>query len=199
MPQEAKLGLASLLERLHKGMQFTGARPTWVEPDNLHLTLQFLGNQPEERVPDVISAMGEAVVGIPAFCLELAGLELFPTSRDPRVISLGIRGDVKLLTESYDKLTSALNARGFAVSEKPFRAHITVARIKSMKGLAGLRELVNSHSKFKAASFTAEGISLYSSVLNSTGPTYTMLGLQAFEAPRISEASSTTTDTSAEH
>jgi 2'-5' RNA ligase len=126
--------------------------------------------------------MAAAAAGIQPFRLELAGLELFPTARDPRVISLAIRGAVPTLTQVYEQITRELRARDFEVSDKPFRAHVTLARIKSMKGLSGLRDVVKSHAQYKAASFTAEGIAFYSSMLSPAGPSYTLLKFQPFEA-----------------
>lgn len=172
LPQSNRQLLAELLERLKKGVQFTGAHPTWVAAQNLHLTLAFLGNQPPERVAEIEQAMQTAASLVPAFRIRLAGLELFPSAREPRIISIAVRSGLESLAKIHTALTEQLRGFGSEVDNRPFRAHLTLARIKSVKGLAGLRDVVKSHSGYSAREFKADRITLVKSTLAPGGSIY---------------------------
>ncbi|MGI8908325.1 MAG: RNA 2',3'-cyclic phosphodiesterase [Candidatus Sumerlaeaceae bacterium] len=172
LPPESKAQLVELLQRLQKGMQFTGAHPTWVTSENLHITLAFLGNQNPDQVPIIENAMRAATGVTRPFELRLSGLELFPTPREPRVISVAIKGEVERLNNVYVALTDGLRSSGFQIDKRPFRAHLTVARIKSVKGLAGLRSVVNSHANYIGTQFIAQATTLYKSTLTPAGSIY---------------------------
>jgi 2'-5' RNA ligase len=183
LPAAVRTELEEILSRLKKGIQFTGAHPSWVSAENLHLTLAFLGNQSAEQIPLINAAADSAASASQPLQLKLSGVELFPTPREPRVISLGVRGDVGQLSTVYASLADNLRKAGFAVDARPFRAHLTLARIKSVKGLAGLRDVIKSHATISVRPFTADGISVFQSTLTPAGPIYQRLHLAPFNAP----------------
>lgn len=180
LPADTKSQLGGLLHRLKTGVQFTGAHPTWVTADYLHLTLVFLGSQPQERVGVVEQAMQSAAWTIDPFALRLSGLELFPSPREPRVISIAVKGATEALTQVHSTLSHELGLQGFEVEIRPYRAHLTLARIKSVKGLAGLRDVVKSHADFSAGEFEAKAITLFRSTLTPAGAVYQPLWETAF-------------------
>lgn len=172
-PPEVVARIDDLLARLQKGVSFTGAHPTWVKAENVHLTLIFLGQQDRERVTQVRSAMDDIAAHSAApLRLKLSGLHLFPTPKEPRVISLGLSGDVEELTLVRENLAKELRRRGFAVESRPFRPHVTLARIKSMRGVPGLRDVMAAHQRIEPGRFEADRITLFNSTLTPAGSVY---------------------------
>jgi len=182
LPEDVRGEIAALLARLQKGSQFTGAHPTWVAPENLHLTMVFLGDQPPTHIPLIQSAMRQATQGRPTIPLRFRGVELFPNAKAPKVISLHLWGKVERLAAVRDNLAENLRQNGFPVEQRPYRPHLTLARIKSAKGVTGLAALAKSHSTFQAGEFTAGELVLFKSTLTSKGPIYEALAREPFAA-----------------
>lgn len=102
---------------------------TWVREPALHLTVKFLGEQPPELVPNLVDAL--AVVGQrnKAIEVEIGGVGAFPNFRRPRVVWIGVTPDPKLELLHHD-IESACEALGMPLDGKPFRPHLTLARVK---------------------------------------------------------------------
>lgn len=109
-----------------------GARGvSWVKPENMHLTLAFLGEVEESRVIEVEDAVYAATeAGASALQLQAQGLGAFPTEEKARVLWAGLVGDVPQLIELQSRLVTELKAAGFEVDAKRFRPHITLARFR---------------------------------------------------------------------
>ena len=169
------------MHRLQKGAQFTGAHPAWVKTESLHITLVFLGWIEATRREAIEKALAASCELSNAFELRFRRIELFPTPRQPRVISIGIEGgaggeeDVSELKHLYRKLNLKLSEAEFATEAREFRPHLTLARIKSMKGVSGLRSLVESHAFEKTDSFPVKDAVLYQSHLKRDGAEYEVL------------------------
>lgn len=100
----------------------------WVRLDGLHVTLRFLGPTPESRIPDLADAMAEAASGFSPVHLELVGAGGFPARGRPRTIWVGIEAGRQELATLNDRLNDSLFGRGWPRDERPFRAHLTLAR-----------------------------------------------------------------------
>jgi 2'-5' RNA ligase len=131
----------------------TEERPVrWVRFDGLHLTLRFLGPTPDERIPAIEAAMAAAAAGERPFRVSLGGAGAFPSTRRPRAIWLGIAGGIDELVRIARHLEDALVAAGWPRDERPFRAHLTLARSDGVRaGPATASALVAA-----ARGFTAE-------------------------------------------
>lgn len=180
LPETVVADLSKLQDRLKIGTQFTGAHPTWVDPHNLHMTLAFLGDQPQEHVRLLAAAMEQVGRAASPFNLRLKGLELFPNPKAPKVLSIEVQGQVAKLLALQSDLSNKLQHNGFDLELRSFRPHLTLARIKSAKGIAGLRDLVRSHSRIEARDFTVSEIVLFRSTLTASGPIYEALVRQKF-------------------
>lgn len=135
-------------ERLHAatGVLREGDFPVrWVAPENVHLTLKFLGEVPEPKVPDVGNALTESLASIERFRMELGGVGAFPSLRSPRVIWVGVEPNEEL-SEAQRRVESALADLGHPPEKRDFRAHLTLgrgekgarrARFQGLEGLAG--------------------------------------------------------------
>lgn len=172
---EVKERGSRLIQRLEIGARFTGAHPAWVKFDSVHLTLVFLGWQPTESLATLIRVMDSAASRQEPFRISLGGLALFPTPKAPSVLSLGIHGDIDALKHLQGMLSEDSRSAGFDVDSREFRPHVTLARIKSMKGLTGLRDLVASHRPEGAGSMDVDRITLYRSHLKPDGAEYEVI------------------------
>jgi RNA 2',3'-cyclic 3'-phosphodiesterase len=175
IPEEYKNQIHKLTSHIQKGLDFGGAHPAWVPAENLHITLAFLGSQPAERVPEVHEAMAESVTDTQPFKLSIGNLELFPTPKQPKVISIAVRGNTGAVEHLYAKLAAVLSRRRFKLDDRPFRPHLTLARIKSFRGLAAVRSVLGSHNSFTTGQFEINSIVLYRSILKRPTPEYQIL------------------------
>jgi 2'-5' RNA ligase len=142
-----------------------------IELHNLHFTLQFLGEIPQDTVEKIIIALNS--VKFSKFVIEFKGVGVFPKLKFPRIVWVGIdKNGKKLLIDLAKKVENVLLPLGFAV-DKPFKPHITVFRIKNKIG--GIEKELN---KFKLIDFGKQeitGFKLKQRVLSSKGPIYSDL------------------------
>jgi len=169
-------GLARFLGELRQA----DARPRWVRPENLHVTLKFIGHFPGERVDDVARAL-EKIASRPQIALEIRGIGLFPNDRRPAVVWAGVQAPPELAALAA-QIDEALAPCGIARDTRPFLPHLTLARLKE-PGLSGaLRTLAaNSKDRVFGEEIAAE-IQLMESKTKSTGAEYTTLHSFPFAA-----------------
>ena len=145
----------------------------WVEPRNLHLTLKFLGETDEGRVPVIAEAMRAAVASQEPFAVHVVGIGAFPSARRPRVVWLGITEGAEALVSIAGRLEEALADLGFEREERPFRSHVTLGRVSSPERARGLTAEIELMGQVEVGRMTCEQIVLMRSELSRTGPTYT--------------------------
>ena len=126
LPAQVKNALAELIEELHRA-DIRSIR--LVRPEGIHLTLKFLGDVEEEQVEQVVTAVSNASRMHRAFGLELGSVGAFPSRNAPRVLWVGLRGDPEPLLRLQHGIEQALAPLGFAREDRPFSAHLTVARM----------------------------------------------------------------------
>jgi 2'-5' RNA ligase len=148
----------------------------WVAEDRLHLTLKFLGEQPETLVEPLTAAMNEIAARHWPVPLRLRGVGAFPNLRRPRVIWIGIEPAPKLELLHHD-VEERCAALGVEVEGKPFRPHLTVGRLRGTEDRETIRELarVARQTRFRADSLVS-AIELVQSTLTQGGPRYARLG-----------------------
>lgn len=127
LPQEVKPGLHRLQKEL-KSPEHTFVK--WVAPEGIHLTLKFLGNISPQKVTEITRVMEQASLGVSPFQLEIAEVGAFPNMRQPRVLWLGIRGEVDKLVAWQQRIDNGLAPLGFAKETRPFTPHLTLARLR---------------------------------------------------------------------
>ncbi len=127
LPEPLAAALAGLVEGL-RGAQLDGVR--LAGPRGIHLTLKFLGEVPEDRVEAVVGAVARAAAERDAFDLALEGTGGFPAGDAPRVLWVGVTGQLPELASLQGDVEAALEPLGFAGERRPFHPHLTVARIR---------------------------------------------------------------------
>jgi RNA 2',3'-cyclic 3'-phosphodiesterase len=145
-----------------------------VNTDILHITLKFLGNVSDSLVPDIKRVMEESVREVPSFEIHALGVGAFPSVSNIRVVWIGISepGNMK---EIAMRLDEGLEPLGFRREERPFTAHLTVARSKGRKGMSCVRELIRVWEGVSFDTQSLDRIRLKKSVLSPKGPAYTTI------------------------
>jgi 2'-5' RNA ligase len=177
LPEEAKGGLARLRRELERDEQ---RFVKWVDPGGIHLTLKFLGNIPSKRVTEITEAMRKAVQGLSPFSLEISGLGAFPGPKQPRVVWVGVGGELDKLSTLQQNIDCTLASLGFAREERPFVPHLTVARVRegasaSERGRFG--EIVGSAVFEGRYRVEVEAVRLMRSQLTPAGAIYSCLSV----------------------
>lgn len=160
---------------LQADLKTQGLKLRWVKPQNLHLTLKFLGDIPAAHAPRVGSAMQKAVADHPPVEMTLQGMGVFPGFKRPRVLWIGFGGQVDELEHIYQRLEDELEAVGFEREKRGFRAHLTIARIKGAVPGDTFRQVIQQTADFSPLQFSARRLVLYQSVLRPQGAVYTAL------------------------
>jgi RNA 2',3'-cyclic 3'-phosphodiesterase len=151
---------------------------TWVAAERMHLTLRFLGDTPASRLEDLATALDAVAARQHSFTLQLGQLGAFPNERQPRVIWVGLAGEVEAATMLQQALDTALIPLGWQPEGKPFSPHLTLGRVK------------RDYDKIQLpwgkatvpASFTVRDIQLMESQLRPQGPLYTVRHTSALDA-----------------
>jgi 2'-5' RNA ligase len=170
------------VEEVVKGLRWTGADVKWVEPQNLHITLKFLGRVPLDQVESLRSALREGLRGSRAFDLSVEKVGCFPGGqRPPRVIWVGLEGEVDRLRTIAATVEETCASLGFERENRGFRAHLTIGRVR--RGSGGLRELTQAveSAGFNPLKLRVDRVNLVRSRLSPKGPTYTVLESVALE------------------
>ena len=171
-PGEILREIASIQNRLRKLIQ---GDIRWVRPEGIHLTLKFFGDVSGDDVANIATVVGKAAEGERSFSLAVGGVGVFPDPHRPRVLWLGMNGDVERLQVFQKELGQALLQIGFPREERPFRPHLTLGRIRTSKGLIGLARALEREAEYTAGQFIASGLSLIQSELTPRGAIYTRL------------------------
>ncbi len=140
-----------------------GAR--WVLPEQLHLTLRFIGEVMEDRFPDILNELDAA--RCEPFSMQLQGVGFFPPRKKPRVVWVGVEKNEQLV-RLRNRIESVLVHAGLEPEKRKFAPHITLARLNKtpVTRVAGFLE---QHSLFISQAFQVNAFRLYSSVLNARG------------------------------
>lgn len=163
------------LEDIQRELKRCGAGVRWVKPGSIHLTLKFLGNIHPTQVEDIALAVTEEIRDHPPITLRAAGLGAFPGRRKPRVIWIGMEGEVQRLTRIQARVENALEPLGFVREKRPFQPHLTIGRVKDRRRLQALIDAMATLDMEPFNSFDADEIILYKSDLRPTGAIYTKL------------------------
>ena len=141
----------------------------WVGPDNLHLTLRFIGEADGVQAQDLDAALTQ--VRAERFDVSLTGVDRFGQGRKSRALWAGVAPCLEL-DRLRRKVERAAQAAGFAPAGRKFKPHVTLARFKGDPGYR-LHDFLARHAAFRAALFTAHEFVLYSSLLAQSGAIYT--------------------------
>lgn len=171
IPEVIKIRIRDIQERLK-----TYHLPVrWVRAENIHLTLQFFGDIPAGDVDRIAKVMNETAGTFSSLNLYAKGIGVFPGIKKPRVLWLGISGDIKSLIEIQSSLVTNLETQGFSGEKRPFKSHLTIGRFKGHINTEHLCDVLRSFSDFMSEPFETNEIVLYQSILKPSGAQYAQL------------------------
>jgi RNA 2',3'-cyclic 3'-phosphodiesterase len=172
IPHDIQAKLREVQAKLKKA----DVQVTWVAPESIHLTIQFLGNISEEQVPQIIAQLQESVKLVKPFQLQVGYAGAFPNLNYPRVIWVGITDDE---TGSLKTLQEDVSARlaqlGFEAEEGRFKPHLTVGRVRSQKNRSTLLRAIEGVTNIWLGDISVAALYLVRSELKPSGAEYTDL------------------------
>jgi 2'-5' RNA ligase len=169
-PPEVRKEIHASARRLLSGYQVR-----WVRPENVHLTLKFLGDVREEALDGICAALGEVCAEYAPFDVGLMGLGAFPSARRARILWAGAGVGSDLLRSLAADVDAALVLLGFESEERPYTPHLTLGRIRGRPASLDLPPAA------KGPGFRAERVELMESTLTSEGAVYKTLKAFALE------------------
>ncbi|MDO5673732.1 MAG: RNA 2',3'-cyclic phosphodiesterase [bacterium] len=155
----------------------------WTPPEQLHLTLCFIGEADGTSFLDIREALQE--IRAEPFSLRLEGLGLFPPRRAPRVLWAGVQANAALM-QLERKVVNCVRRCGLTLEKRKFSPHITLARLQD-GALPRLERYLGAHALFSAAPFVVDHFILYSSVLGRAGATHLAEADYALQVPENAE------------
>ncbi len=180
LPEDVK----ATLGKIETSLKSKAVPAKWVAPDSIHLTLCFLGEISPGQVEAVKGVMTSVAMKPPAFTLALAAAGAFPDLRRPQTVWVGLQGNLEALSYLHKELEEALRLTGYKPEARPFRPHLTIARLRDEATPQARGELGKAIGLLPPVSgeIPATAISLMKSTLLPAGPVYTRLYLAKLKA-----------------
>lgn len=168
--EEARKKVSQFIKKSRE--RFPKARVGWDKPEKLHLTIKFLGEIEEEQLQKLQQAVEKTAREIAPFKLQISGTGVFPSTKQARVLWLGVDGDIESLRELNRILENKGEEHGFVKEKRAFKAHLTIARLKERTS-----KLVTAHlsENFELVEFEVSELVIYQSELRPTGSVYSVV------------------------
>jgi 2'-5' RNA ligase len=145
----------------------------WVEPENLHWTLSFLGDLRDEEIAEVCRRVGKVVARIESFAVSAWGVGAFPRTDRPRTLWLGVGEGSEVFCQLQAALEADLENLGFRAEKRRFVPHLTLGRVGPGGGGNRLTEELVRLADFDGGQMGVDQVVVYASHLERSGPIYT--------------------------
>ncbi len=182
LPQTVRLFLAEVQE----GLESYGVPIKWVRPQNIHLTLKFLGDTATAQTARIVTAMTLAAKECPAVSLTAKDIGVFPDLKRARVIWAGVNGQLEILINLQRTLDDCLAELGFPKDRRSFSAHLTLGRVKGKIVPDRMKAAIDGLKGFESEPFKVDRIVLFKSELRPAGAVYTQVHQVLFSGHRAS-------------
>lgn len=150
----------------------TGQGVKWIEPENLHITLKFLGDVSEDRVETVVQAVKLTAKDFNPFAMGFSGIGAFPSMKKPNVLWIGVTHGEQELSALASRIDANLSREGFPREKREFRPHLTIGRIKVPKNIDKLHTAISGMKNVDFGEMKVETITVMESRLYRSGPVY---------------------------
>ncbi len=151
-----------------------GGRIKWVAPKNIHMTVRFLGDTDEDKVPAVKESIQRVASRYKVVECVVDTLGAFPDLKRPRVFWAGLSGGIELLESIAVDMEEEMRRLGFPPEDKKFKPHLTLGRVKESYGLEDLAAYMRNY-QVAPISFRLDKLVLFKSILTPQGPIYSRL------------------------
>lgn len=159
----------SLLADLKKTL--VNEKITWVNPENMHLTLHFLGDTPDDKINDLSRSVAQKISGFGEFSFYLRGTGVFKSFNDPKVIWTGIK-DPETIYDINSQIINGLTDAGISVNDRSFKPHVTLGRLRRIKDRDILIQAVEKYHDYLIQEVNVSEVILFESILKETGAVY---------------------------
>jgi 2'-5' RNA ligase len=167
--------ITSGIRELQQSLIDYGVDIRWIRPENIHLTLKFLGDVKAADIDRISGTISKTADGVASISLKAKGIGIFPGIKRPRVLWIGLKGQLELLMKLQKSLDENLRDIGFPLEKRPFNGHLTIGRIKAKADTKKFGDALLAFSDFESETFTADKIILFKSELKPSGAVYTNL------------------------
>ena len=149
----------------------------WVQKENIHLTLKFLGDVEDRELHSVCKVAANVAKKVKRFSVSATSVGAFPSNEKPSTIWIGASDDGQKLNQLHGSLEDALADIGFPIERRPFKGHLTLGRARSSRGgNPGLLKLIEQYADHEFGVIAVKELVVFSSELSRSGPTYTTIG-----------------------
>lgn len=149
-------------------------RIRWVEDNNIHITICFLGDTEESKINEIIDMISKALKGVKSFDISCVGLGVFRSVFNPKALWIGIERSNKL-ENIYRAIEKVMSLLGFVSEHREFKAHITIGRAKIIKDKDRLRKLLDTYKEIEIQQLKISEVCFYESKLTPQGSIYEIL------------------------
>ncbi len=172
IPAEIKRAISACQNEL----KMPEADVKWAEPQNIHLTLKFLGSVNVENIARIRHSLDKQFSGQNVFNTELSRIGAFPSLSDARILWIGLNDEKKILKNMAAKIDEVFLKLGFKNEIRAFQPHITIGRIRSAhKKTSLINKIFETDKNLKHSVFAINNLTLFESSLSSCGPTHSIL------------------------
>ncbi|MFH1854724.1 MAG: RNA 2',3'-cyclic phosphodiesterase [Candidatus Omnitrophota bacterium] len=167
----AKQQILELINHLKK----SNSDVKWVGEPQMHLTLKFLGDIEQDKIPEISNTLKSIALKSSVFEISFSGIGAFPTINRPRIIWLGIGNGSDNLRTLAALVEKEMENMGFTKEERDYKAHLTLGRVRSQKNIKELSKLLSETSFKYQANIRIDRLTLFQSTLTQKGAIYTIL------------------------
>lgn len=175
LPAEVRASLSRCQERLGAA---TMPYVKWMDLQGIHLTLKFLGNVDQATLPQLWEALAMPVAGVSPFRLQVGALGAFPGPQNPRVLWVGLAGDLEALLTLHRSVEEAVAPLGFPQEQRPFAPHLTLGRVRETATREERQQIDRALAQVQMdgqGTMTVEQVHIMKSELARWGARYTSL------------------------
>lgn len=164
------------LVALQETFMRAGVKAKWVDAENIHITLLFLGEVEMTTIPEVCAAVTDAVQNHAVFPMTIGTTGCFPNIRRPRILWAGVQQGAQEICAIHDEIEEALLELGcYRKEERKFTPHLTLGRLQKEKSDVDLASILEKHADWQGGESKVEEILVMGSELTPKGPIYTVL------------------------
>jgi 2'-5' RNA ligase len=173
--EQIRKALGDLQSELQSKVDVRRGNVKWVNPQNIHLTLKFLGEIKDQQVVEVCDIVKDAAGRHQSFELEVGPVGHFG-GRSARVLWVGTRTKNDELRILQEDIEEHLAGAGWPKEARRFTGHLTLCRIRNSKAGVKLAQLTQAYKETRLGAMAADSVTVYESQLRPAGPIYTALG-----------------------
>jgi 2'-5' RNA ligase len=148
----------------------------WIKQNNIHLTVVFMGNFPEEKIQSIGESVQKVCTRTDPFNVSPGGLGFFGNRRHPRALWMGLNGNVHRMGRFRDALQKCLKPYGIKTERRPFKPHLTLGRFKKgARPWPHLDQMISEYANLTAPAHPLDALVFFKSDLTAGGAVYTKL------------------------